>query len=126
MIPVRLDPWPPFSTILVDHRERLWIDGLAYREPDGRLYQLEHSPIFLVYYFESGMDYRWAAPNILMESSDGRFWFRSRNGLAWLDLDEQKWCWLSTSLSKVVEDAQHNLWMTAYGKLYKTQIIPKN
>lgn len=124
-VPFRIDPWPPFSTILVDHKGRLWADGLAYREPNGHVYQLERAPIFLVPYFESGMDYRWDAPDIIKETSDGRLWFHSRNGLAWLDLDAQKWCWLSTSQSSLFEDQQNNVWMTAYGKLYRTKIVPK-
>jgi hypothetical protein len=122
---MRLDPWPLFASLLVDSQGRLWAGGLAYRDLNGGVYQLERSPIFLTNAMETGFDYRWGTPDILMESSDGRLWFRSRNGLAWLNLDEQKWCWLSTSLSRVVEDNHHNLWMTAYGKLYKTQIIPK-
>lgn len=122
---MRLDPWPVFTSLLMDSQGRLWAGGLAYRDVYGRVYQFERSPIFLTNPLDkTGFDYRWETPEILTESSDGRLWFRSSNGLAWLDLDEQKWCWVSTSQSKVIEDPQHTLWMTAYGKLYKQSIAP--
>lgn len=124
-IPVRLDPWPPYGRVFVDHKGEIWLDALGYINEEGRLYQLEKPSIFLVPAFFSGMDYRWSTPEILMESSDGRLWFRSLNGIAWLDLDEQQWCWLTTSSFNVIEDADHNLWMSAYGKLYRKQIKPE-
>ena len=124
-IPVRLDPWPPFVRVFVDHKGWVWLDALGFINEEGILYQLEKSSIFLVPVFFSGMDYRWSTPEIYMESSDGRFWFSSLNGTAWLDLDEQKWCWLTTSSFKVIEDADHNLWTAAYGKLYKKKIEPE-
>jgi hypothetical protein len=123
-IPIRLDPWPPFKQIVVDHNGWLWLDALGYLDDQGRLYQLEKSSIFLVPFFESGMDYRWSTPQILFESSDGRLWFNSLNGLAWLDFSERQWCWISTSQSKAIEDDNHVLWMTAYGKLHKREITP--
>ena len=123
-VPARLNPWPPIPNLLMDHKNRLWLGGVAYFDENGALFLLEPSPIFIINFMESGMDYRWEPPNALTESSDGRLWFRTRNGLAWLDLDEQKWCWVSTSQSKVIEDPQHTLRMTAYGKLYKQPIVP--
>ena len=124
-ISVRLDPWPPYSHILVDHEGKIWLDALGFINEEGILYQLEKSPIFLIPVFFSGMDYRWTTPEIFMESSDGRLWFRSYNGIAWLDMDDQQWCWLTTSRFNVIEDANHNLWTTAYGKLYKRSIAPE-
>lgn len=124
-IPVRLDPWPTYFYILVDHEGKIWLDALGFINEEDILYQLEKSPIFLTPVFFSGMDYRWTTPEIFMESSDGRLWFRSYNGIAWLDMDDQQWCWLTTSRFNVIEDANHTLWTTAYGKLYKKKIKPE-
>lgn len=123
-IPVRLDPWPFYTRILIDHKGWLWLDALGYINEEGRLYQLEKSTIFLVPVFFSGFDYRWATPEIYLESSDGRLWFSFIYGTAWLDLDQRQWCWVSTSNLHIVEDADHNLWMSAFGKLYRKQIEP--
>lgn len=124
-ISIRLEPWPPFSNILVDHAGRVWAGGLAWREPDnGWWYQLERSPLFITNVQWSGMEYRWQTPEILMESSDQRLWFRSDNGLTWLDLSKKTWCWITTSQSNIIEDPQHNLWIIAYGGLYRSPLKP--
>ncbi|MFZ6029390.1 MAG: hypothetical protein ACOYYS_16890, partial [Chloroflexota bacterium] len=70
----------------------------------------------------SGMEYRWKAPQILIESSDHRLWFQSDNGMTWLDPEKGEWCWFTTEQSNIVEDSYHNLWMVADNKLYKLDL----
>jgi hypothetical protein len=108
-----------FSNILIDHQNRLWLSDLGWMETNGNWYSLIRSPIFLTNYILVQGSSRWATPNILLESSDGRYWFRSENGMAWLDLEQEKWCWFTTYQSNIVEDSEHNLWMIADNKLYK-------
>jgi hypothetical protein len=119
---IDLEPWPFFSNMLFDHKGRLWLDGVGFREPDGAWYQLQRSSIFVTNKIEDSIDNRWKPPSILMESSDGRIWFRSSNGTAWLDLEKEQWCWFTTYQSNIVEDSEHNLWMIADGKLYKNSL----
>jgi hypothetical protein len=124
-ISMYFEPWPYFHSILVDHNGNLWASGLAYREPSGKVYQLDKSPIFITGLHDSSYYYsRWESPEIQMESSDGRFWFQSENGIAWLDLSEQKWCWISTTKSNILEDDRNYLWLIADDKLYRKEIKP--
>jgi hypothetical protein len=122
-IGISLEPWPKyFVGMLVDHKDRLWLGGMGFREPDGNWYQIQRSPVFIVNTAEDNSSYRWLPPSLLMESSDGRLWFNSLNGTTWLDLDNKKWCWFTTYKSNIVEDSDHNLWMIADGKLYKNPL----
>lgn len=123
-IPVQLEPWPTFSNILVDQSDRLWLDSLGWREANGIWYQVHRSPIFITNVLWSGMDYRWKTPLILMESSDGRLWFRSDNGMTWLNPQKGQWCWFTTEQSNIVDDQQDSLWMVADNKLFKLDMEP--
>ena len=108
-----------FSNIFADHLGQLWIGGLGWRDQDKQTwYKLYPSPIFISTSPESGATY-WQNPFLITESSDGRLWFRSDNGMAWLDLKKEQWCWFTTYQSNIVEDSENNLWMIADGKLYK-------
>jgi hypothetical protein len=122
-IGVGLEPWPDsFTHMLVDHKGELWLDGLGFRKPDGKWYQIQRSPVFITNTSLDSIDYRWKKPVILLESSDGRLWFDSPNGTTWLDLRKGKWCWFTTYRSEIVEDSDHNLWMVADNKLYKLSL----
>jgi hypothetical protein len=120
----KLEPWPSFFNLLVDHGDRLWLGGVAWREPNGDLYQVHRSSVFETNVIEDGFDRRWKTPYILMESSDGRLWFRSYNGLVWADPIAGEWCWFTTEQSNIVEDSENNLWIEADGKLYKNALNP--
>jgi hypothetical protein len=116
-------PYINLSSVLDDQSGRIWLGALVWREPGGDWYRLHPSPIFVVKSTESSMSF-WQNPEIILESSDGRLWFRSENGMAWLNPDRGEWCWFTTYQSNIVEDADHNLWMIADGKLYKYPLQP--
>jgi hypothetical protein len=123
MLPIQLEPWPYSSSLLVDHLGRLWISSLGWRDTDNTWYQIHRSPIFITNIRWSGLEYRWKPPENLIESSDGRLWFRSPdNGLSWLDPDKGEWCWFTTYQSTIVEDQEENLWMIVDSKLYKLDL----
>ena len=124
-IAIKLEPWPLTSTIFADHSGRLWFGAVGWLEPDRTWYQMLRSSIFITNVVWSGMEHRWKSPEILMESSDNRLWFKSdENGLVWLDPAKEEWCWFTTYRSNIVEDQLHNLWMIADGKLYKYPLRP--
>jgi hypothetical protein len=123
-ISINLEPWPFFYDMLFDHKGRLWLDGIGFRDSDGTWFELARSSVFVTNRIEDSIDDRWKQPSIMMESSDHRIWFRSSNGTVWLDLEKRQWCWFTTYQSNVVEDVQHNLWMIADGKLYKYPLKP--
>lgn len=121
--------WPAANSILVDHKDRLWLGVFGYRSPDEKWVPFhpkieefnrlnQNLPLWRFY----------QPPMILMESSDSRLWFsipRSegwktlRSGLAWYDPGTNQGCWFTTEGSNVAEDAQRNLWLLARSKLYR-------
>jgi ligand-binding sensor domain-containing protein len=110
--------------LFMERSGRLWVGDLGWMEPDGAWYRIVRSPVFITDRAESSVKYIWSSPSIVLESSNDLLWFRSDNGLTWLDPQEGEWCWFTTEQSNIVEDQQHNLWMIADGKLYKYPLIP--
>jgi hypothetical protein len=110
-----------FHNILVDHQGRLWLGDVGWAEPDKYTswYQLVPSPVFITDKVENLPIHQWERPWLLLESSDGLLWYKSSNGMVWLDPQKEKWCWFTTEQSNIVEDQQLNLWMIADDKLYK-------
>lgn len=118
-IDVPLGPFPTYWNLLIDHTGNLWLNDRGWMEPNGTWHQIIRSPIFIANNVESGLDYRWKTPSLMLQSSDGKLWFKSDNGMAWLDTQKGQWCWFTTYQSDIVEDQQHNLWMIADSKLYR-------
>lgn len=117
---VRLEPFPAYQSIFLDHKNQLWLDNLGWLEPDGTTwYQIQRSPLFITNTLWSGAEYRWKPGFIEIESTNGILWFSSDNGMISLDPDKGEWCWFTTYQSNIVEDSNRNLWMIADGKLYK-------
>lgn len=111
--------WPLYGKPFVDLEGRLWLGNLGFFDGNKTWYLFEKSNVFLTNRTEQSVDTRWKVATPLLQSSDGRMWFRSSNGTVWLDLEKQKWCWFTTYQSNIVEDSEHNLWMIADNKLYK-------
>lgn len=112
--------WPASGSILVDQSGNLWLSAVGWRTPDGKWRLLYPTPIhfFCAMQVEGGYDLE--LPKITFESSDGRLWFNSDKGMAWLDPVSMQGCWFtSIGASNVMEDLDRNLWMIADGKLYK-------
>lgn len=116
---VLLEPWPLYTNILVDHLGRIWFGSAGWYDSNENWFILRQPEIFITNISYDNYRTRWAAPVIVLESSDGRYWFRSYNGMAWLDLEKEQWCWFTTYQSNIVEDSDRNLWMIADNKLYK-------
>jgi hypothetical protein len=111
------------SNIFVDSLGRLWLGGLGWRDADKiNWYRLHPSEIFITNGSGDSSTTDWQNPELILESHDGRFWFNSNNGMAWLDVNKKQWCWFTTFQSNIVEDSDHNLWMIADGKLYKNPL----
>ena len=106
-----------------DQDERLWMGSNGWMEPDGTWYQTVKSPLFIRAVGELVGDhfYHYFPPNIEFETSDGLLWFSgggTRMGTYSLDLENEEWCWVSTS-SETEMDNDGNLWMLVDNKLYK-------
>ncbi len=115
------------NSSFMDHNNHLWIHNYGWMEPDGTWQALiERFPGFFGKreIEGSGDYYDWLQPDILLESSDGRLWFRSPNGMTWFDFEKGEWCWFTTYQSNILEDQEHNLWMIADNKLYRYELEP--
>jgi hypothetical protein len=106
----------------MDHSGRLWLDDHAWMNSDGVWYDVVRSPVFITDKSDAGPNYVWDFPKVVFESSDGRLWFRSMNGMVSLNPEKGEWCWFTTEQSNIVEDSDHNLWMVADNKLYKLEL----
>jgi hypothetical protein len=111
-----------FNGIWIDHTKRLWVGNIGWAEPDDyhTWYQLLPSPIFISL-SEGDTIYSQQAPWLIREGVDGRLWYKSGNGMTWLDPQLEKWCWFTTESSNIVEDTQRNLWMVADNKVYELE-----
>ena len=110
------------SNVYSDNNDRLWIGGLGWLESDRITWiRLHPSPTFITNASESTQTY-WQNPQIILQSSDGKHWFNSDNGITSLDLQNKKWCWVTTYRSNLIEDNEQNLWMIADGKLYRRPV----
>lgn len=122
--------WPVvmYTSMLVDHNGRLWVDALGYREPSG-YWRLTH-PNLEEYSTNLGNPAWWPAIPYF-ESSNGILWYfryteiPQRDGTAWYDPMTGEGCVFTNIPSKIVEDADHNLWLVADGKLYKYKLEPR-
>jgi hypothetical protein len=75
------------------------------------------------------IQYNWASPSPILESSDGRIWF-SNNwdggiwylGTAWYDPYTGEGCMFTNLPASLVEDSTQRIWMVAGGELYSVQL----
>ena len=111
------------SDFLFDESGRFWISNLVYKDTDEQWYEILYSPLFLTDQFvEERTDRKYNEVRLILKSStsDGRLWYiEPMTGTYFTDPDEQKWCWVTTEVSTVLEDGQGYLWMIADDSLYK-------
>ena len=125
LIPLSIssNKWPASGSILVDHSGNLWLSAVGWRTPEGTWQLLYPNPNRFFWKMQVEDDYSFALPHIIVESSDGRLWFNSIKGMAWLDPISMQGCWFTTNgASNVMEDLNHNLWMITDGILYMLPI----
>jgi len=124
---LRMDATPD---LYFDSSGRLWIDDYGWVDINNDTgeyiwYRIIRSSVFIsrsFNYYESS--YGWTRPYRIFESSNGIFWFTSSAGSVSLDPLTGEWCLFTTGRSPIVEDQSGNLWMTAYGALYRYQLNP--
>lgn len=111
--------WPARQRIVVDHSGRLWLDTVGWRDPDGSWHRMYPNLSLYFWKMEVEADYRWATPNVILESSNGYLWYRAEKGMAWFDPQTETGCWFTTRNTNVVEDKEHILWIVANQNLFK-------
>jgi hypothetical protein len=117
--------WPVFAGMLVDHKNRLWLGAIGYREPNGQWTMVYPNP---QEYFEHAGDMYWAPPGLILESSDGILWYKkflddSRvDSTAWYNPETGEGCMFTNLAVNIIEDSEKKLWLVADGKLYKYEV----
>lgn len=120
--------WPNAGNLWVDSSDRLWIGAIGWRDLGGTWHEIYPHPFLYFANLNTG-NFRFGSPaNIVFESSDGRLWFRriidedADWGMAWLNPKTMQGCWFTSEYTNIIEDQNHNLWMVANRKLYKSQL----
>ena len=111
------------TKLYFDKSDRLWVDDRGWFDFSSmnspQWYRIIRSTVFIEEQVFSETPYVWSRPYYMSQSKNGMYWFGSPVGTASLDTSTGTWCHFTTALSPVVEDSQGNLWMVAYGILYK-------
>jgi len=118
---VKLKNGPPFYDIYVDRSGNLWMSDQGWMDKAGNWYELIPSPVFITTRMEA-TPIIWEHPYIMLQSSDGRLWYEATNGMVSLDPKKGEWCWFTTYSSRIIEDADRNLWMVVDGALYRNPL----
>jgi hypothetical protein len=116
--------YPP-NTLFLTGDGHLWVNDMGWLDIDEDTWHLViRSSVFVAIQPEDGYKYSWPFGDPMYESSDGHIWFNAANGVIYMDPQMGKWCWVTTDNTSVIEDIETNLWMIAYGRLYKRENIP--
>ena len=114
--------WPGFRGMALADRGRLWLGSTGFREGDGRWRLIHADPVS---YFAHAGEESTIAPRLMLESSDGRLWFRksldagpSVEGTAWYDPQSGAGCMFTNYPAIVMEDSYQRLWLVANHRLY--------
>jgi hypothetical protein len=119
------EKWPSYGNLYVDHSGRLWLGAVGWWDTEDGWYRIHPNPLWHFIRIHFGGLYSWVEPEILIESSDGRMWYRVRGrGIAWLEPKTMEGCWFTTEDTNIVEDRENVLWMTSNGNLYKYNLKP--
>jgi hypothetical protein len=113
-----------FSGIKVDDKGRIWFGDIGWRDENGIWHRYLTPPLFLTdrmyegrykYYFNQ----EGSNGSIVAYTSDESVWFSSMNGLTRSNANEEKWCWVTTESSNIIEDSNGYAWILVDNKLYK-------
>lgn len=105
-----------------DRLGNLWVDDRGwfdFRGPFPLWNRVIRSPVFIIDGSRPENRYAWGRPASMYQSSDGTYWFQSLDRTVQLNPSTGTWCTFTNDGSPIVEDGEHNLWMVAFGKLYK-------
>lgn len=111
------------SMLYFDQLDRLWVDDRGWFDfsstGEPQWYKVIRSPVFIEQQDYSEIPYIWRRPFFVSQSSNGLYWFNASVGTIGLNESTGIWCHFTTAISPVVEDTYSNLWIMAYGKLYR-------
>ncbi len=118
-----VDSFRKANYIFVDRMGRLWVANYGWLDLSNENFPLWHkvveSPVFITDRGLPDTEYMMGFQYSTYQSSNGLYWFTGGNGIVRLDYEKGEWCLITTGVSKVVEDNDHNLWIAVYGNLYK-------
>ena len=116
-----------YINLYIDREDRLWVSDLVWidlanAEIDEQ-HSIQRSEVF-IYYARYLTRYLWDRPTVMLQSIDGRLWYRAEQGNAWFKSDSGEWCLFTNVGSNIVEDSTNNLWMIVDNDLYHLKATP--
>jgi ligand-binding sensor domain-containing protein len=114
-----------FNVLFFDMKNTLWVENMGWFDlsiPDQPIwYKVSDSSAFVVEYPNADTSphpmYGLARASSVFQSSNKWLWFNTSAGL--IRLDDEGWCLITTDGSPITEDDKDNIWIAAFGKLYK-------
>jgi ligand-binding sensor domain-containing protein len=122
-----LNPGSWYSGIRVDDKGRIWFGDVGWLDEKGIWNRYLTSPLFLTDRLKEAAEmynfsHEGGNGSIIALTSDDSLWFNSMNGLIRSNAKEEKWCWVTTEMTNIVEDNAGNVWILVDNKLYKRQL----
>lgn len=79
------EPWPAYNNIVVDHSGKLVLGAVGWLSKNAVWHRIYPHPLTYFWNMKWNGDYRWYTPELILESSDGRLWYRKKldDGVAW-------------------------------------------
>jgi len=118
--------WPMFNGMLFDHKGRLWLGSTGYRDTNNKWVLIHPNP---EEYFRHGGDISWSPVTLMLETTDGRLWYRKytdggfqTEGAAWYDPESGEGCMFTNYSVIIMADAEERLWMNVGREIYSYKI----
>lgn len=92
---------------------------LEFKNGVPEWHRVIESPVFVTDRGLPSSQYTMSYQFSTYQSSNNWYWFTGGAGVVRLDLEIGSWCLMTTGISDVVEDKEHNLWIAVFGHFYK-------
>ena len=126
---------PLAGSLYIDNDQQLWTGIFGWFDKDFTWNAFHPEIDQYVVVDKTIALWRYFLPaSLIFESSDGRLWFaipsnsgsaNLRSGMAWFDPITKEGCWFSSQGTRIVEDGDQSLWMTAGQSLYYLNLEPR-
>jgi hypothetical protein len=119
--------WDSGFNFFVDAKDRIWFSQLGWRDVEGNWFEFVAQPEFIPI---NEMEINNADPFVFVNpfldiatvTSNDVVWLNSYSGVYKANINEGKWCWITTEFSNVLEDEDGYVWLLVENKLYRRPV----